>query len=267
LDIIEAMIKKILVLAAVSTVVLLFVRSLNNKDRLQESTQTLQEKVINVTPLKPIPKRTIDFEVKGQALSFSWAEATKISNIRLNSNLKNKETARELAKNNQCKNLVNGSFYDKSGEHIGLFIENGKTLSKYTVNRTFNGVFYISSDNMPYINTVSPQEEIRTALQSGPILLKDGVYRKFDIKNDDKERRTMLAIADTGVVFISIYEKNSVFRGPYLSDLPEVLKEIETKLDKKFISALNLDGGTASAFITDELTLGEISPIGSYFCF
>jgi hypothetical protein len=51
-----------------------------------------------------------------------------------------------------------------------------------------------------------------------------------------------------------------------LSELPDILQRLEDKAGLKFVDALNLDGGAHSVFVTDEVSLTELSLIGSYFC-
>lgn len=211
-------------------------------------------------------ENVINFVKGNQELEAAWVIVQDVGKMQLHSNLVDKKTARETAKESNCTNLVNGGFYSKEGKTIGLFIDEGKTVSKYKKNKTFDGIFYITSDNLPQIGTTLPGS-IRLAVQSGPILINENRGQNYSINNDRQERRIVVAIDKSKIIFLAIYEKSSVFKGPYLADLPKVLKIVEDKSGMKFESALNLDGGTASAFIINGTTLGELSLIGSYFCF
>jgi hypothetical protein len=42
---------------------------------------------------------------------------------------------------------------------------------------------------------------------------------------------------------------------------------ISEKLGWSVTEAINLDGGTASAFYTDKVYLKELNPVGSAFCY
>ncbi|MCX6724478.1 MAG: hypothetical protein NTV20_00040, partial [Candidatus Shapirobacteria bacterium] len=54
--------------------------------------------------------------------------------------------------------------------------------------------------------------------------------------------------------------------GPLLADLPQIVGEIGETLGEDFKTALNLDGGTASAFLSQKKTIKEYTLIGSFFC-
>ena len=71
---------------------------------------------------------------------------------------------------------------------------------------------------------------------------------------------------DNTLYFIIIYNENQVFDGPFLQDMPSVMSEIQKETGIVFADAINLDGGTASTFYSDEVNLSEMSPVGSFFC-
>jgi len=68
------------------------------------------------------------------------------------------------------------------------------------------------------------------------------------------------------IIFMVFFLKDSPTHGPYLDEMPSILKSISDKTGIKFKYALNLDGGLASAFQTDFLRLKEAVRIGSFFC-
>jgi hypothetical protein len=51
-----------------------------------------------------------------------------------------------------------------------------------------------------------------------------------------------------------------------LSELPEIIENINNEKNLSLENVINLDGGAHSAFISDLVSLNEASPIGSYFC-
>jgi len=154
----------------------------------------------------------------------------------------------------------------KEGEHIGLFVMEGERLSKWAKNALFNGVF--GTDNeIVFVSEGVPENDSRFAVQAGPILVKDNSAQSLKLKSDQQERRIVVGISEEGrAIFLVIFDPNSLFIGPNLSDLPSVLKMFEEKSGIKFKDALNLDGGTASAFYSPDVSLAELSPIGSFFC-
>ncbi|KKW11013.1 MAG: hypothetical protein UY49_C0010G0009, partial [Microgenomates group bacterium GW2011_GWC1_49_7] len=69
-----------------------------------------------------------------------------------------------------------------------------------------------------------------------------------------------------GFLFLTVYKEDSVFEGPLLADLPKVIQKINTEENLGIVDALNLDGGSASAFDNGETSLSELTPVGSLFC-
>lgn len=88
------------------------------------------------------------------------------------------------SKNLKLTFAMNGGMFDKNFAPQGLLIQNKKTLSVLdTTNGTGNfylkpnGIFYITTDNIPFVCTTREFKEsknIKHATQSGPMLLIDG---------------------------------------------------------------------------------------------
>ncbi|OGM75202.1 hypothetical protein A3H19_06190 [Candidatus Woesebacteria bacterium RIFCSPLOWO2_12_FULL_39_9] len=188
------------------------------------------------------------------------------SKITLLSNLEERLTAHEAYEKNGCIYLVSGGFYAQNSKHIGLFVTEYKKLSESIDNPTFNGFFTIDSSGKPKIS-LTPSEYVRVALQSGPILYKDGKPQILNLKNDENARRLVVTVNRFDqVTFIAFYNQNNPVDGPRLADLPKLLDELRKDTNLDFDWALNLDGGSHSAFITETVNLKEISSIGGYFC-
>ena len=90
-----------------------------------------------------------------------------------------------LEKNNkQLLFAMNGGMYKDDNSPLGLFIENGKTITKvnrYNGKGNFylkpNGVFYITKENKAFITSTekfTDNGRINYATQSGPMLVVDG---------------------------------------------------------------------------------------------
>lgn len=186
--------------------------------------------------------------------------------IILFSNLEEQFTSMEGKDTNGCIYLVSGGFYTQSAKFIGLFVTENKKLSDSITDPTFNGFFTIDSLGIPTITATSP-ENSRIALQSGPILYKDGKPLTLSLKNDENARRVVVTVNRLNqVTFIVFYNQNNPIDGPKLADLPKILDSLKKDTNLDFDNALNLDGGSHSAFITETVNLKEISSIGSYFC-
>lgn len=231
----------------------------------RQSSKMILSPIANI--LNSTPQSTplaVSVNDQSYEVAFVAANSDKIS---LYSNLEDKLSSNDLIKAKSCQALINAGFYTKEDKPTGLLISEGKTIEYYKRSQLFNGIYSITFDNKARIAATFPQGSTRFAIQSGPLLLVDHNYQKLTIKNDEPARRSAAALASTGqTYFFSIYNKNSNYAGPNLADLPAVLQKIENELAVDFTDAINLDGGTASAFFSDQFAISELSYIGSYFC-
>ena len=196
--------------------------------------------------------------------SYNIKYVDDVSQLKLISNLDDRRATFEII--DECRFLVNGGFYSKEYSHIGLLISEYQTISEYQSNNTFNGFIYFDTNNAPHISSSVPTS-VRVALQSGPVIMIDSKYTKLRLANDKDARRVLAATTnDDKLAFMIIYKSNSQLSGPLLADLPTVLDDIQQKESIEFVSAINLDGGSASAFYDGDTRFAESSIIGSYFC-
>lgn len=185
--------------------------------------------------------------------------------ITLLPNFSQKAASQTLIKENNCQAAVNGGFYDKEEEPIGLFIANGKVYKEEDEEDTslLTGFFYLDDTGSPHIERNSPLKSTNI-IQAGPLIINS---TPFITKVDETARRSVLAETDNGDFYaLSIIEKgDNYFLGPTLADLPPLLFSIDTPF--KIIKALNLDGGSASVFYGDDgFSLSELSTVGSIIC-
>ncbi|MDP3998408.1 MAG: phosphodiester glycosidase family protein [bacterium] len=222
--------------------------------------------VVLPSPTLVRSENIIDFEKDGMAYRAAWVETSDFKNLFLYPNFGEKLSAQKLMEQKKCRSLVSAGFYTEDDEPVGLFVSEGEVFRKRIESRLFDGVFFLENDKAQ-ITLQTPDGIPRLALQSGPVLLLDGRQMGLKIRDDKPARRVVLALGENGrIYFVIIYNKDSVLEGPYLANLPEVVKSLEGKAGFEFRDAINLDGGSASAFYTDFLTLSEFSSIGSYFC-
>ncbi len=208
-----------------------------------------------------------DLEYKGINYTVNWAEVSIPQNIVLGANLEDKKTAKSLFDENQCKVLTNGGFYTENNDYIGLLYIDDKKLSNESSDPFFNGVFYLTRSGDPGIGSGVPLTQIKHAIQSGPILVRYRAYQKLKLASDQGARRIVVALNDKkAVYFMAVFDPNSTYLGPLLTDLPEIVKKFAEEKNLSFTDALNLDGGAHSAFLAPGISLDELSPIGSYFC-
>ena len=188
-------------------------------------------------------------------------------NIFLEPNFERKEVANNLFSEDDCKVLINGGFYSEKHLPIGLFISNYEILGKYQTNNLFNGIFSINDMATPRITEETPKDPLIYAIQTGPILIANNSISKLSLARDKNARRMVAAVTGKNeLYFMAIFDPDNTFYGPRLMDLPTIISEIEDKAQIDFADAINLDGGSASAFYANDIKLSESSPIGSYFC-
>lgn len=210
--------------------------------------------------------KTIDLEEDGKTITVSWVIASP-GNVSLYPNFSEKLTSRDAKGEKNCSSLVNAGFYTKERTPIGLFVSEGRTINPFSRNRLFNGVFSIDDNGIAQITPSSPQGKITSAAQTGPVLLEEDKVQNLSGNLGDKERRMAAGITkNKEIIFATFFQKDSAYLGPTLERLPSMLLELEKKTGVDITDAINLDGGTASAFLTEDISLGELTLIGGYFC-
>jgi uncharacterized protein YigE (DUF2233 family) len=213
----------------------------------------------------PTPMRNT-VTVKSEPMGYAFVQASA-STIQLIANFSEPVSSDNLIDKHACIAGINGSFYDTENRPLGLFIANGTTLRGISNSTLMNGFFSISANHMPHISYDIPEGENRIALQSGPMLLSDAQIMRLSIRNDEHARRMVAAVtADEEIIFLTLFHPESTFDGPMLADLPAYVAAVNEKELLNITHAINLDGGSASAFHNTDTTLSELTHIGSFFC-
>lgn len=227
---------------------------------------TKQSSVTTPTPPGE-PQQMIDLEVGKKLYRATWFKVSNLQNLILHPNFEEKLKTKEIMTKGNCDHLVSAGFYTQEHQPIGLFVSEGQKKSEKVKSSLLDGVFTIDDRGTPHISTNELQEQTRLALQSGPILFKEGMIQNLTIRNDEPARRIVVAITqDNDVYFLAFYNNEAAFQGPLLAQLPKAVKIFQEKTKIKLWEALNLDGGTASAFYSESVSLSEIASVGSYFC-
>lgn len=222
--------------------------------------------IVTPTPLV-MPENTVEVNYKDREYWISWMKVREINKLFLYPNYSEKETSRSLIEKYKCQKLVNGGFYTKDDQPLGLFISEGMKLKDKTKNITMNGIFFASYEGGVGILPDFTENRTRFAVQTGPILIDNRMPKKLFLPNDIHARRMVVGLTEENeVVFLAFYNKDMPFGGPFLSDLPDILSRFQDKTGIRLVKALNLDGGSASAFYNGSFFLEELSYIGSYFC-
>jgi len=215
----------------------------------------------------PTQQEGIEIKIDERTFEAQFVVVDNAADILLLPNFEEKQTSQELLERAGCRVLFNGGYYTPEGYPTGLFVTESKQLKKYINSSLSNAVYSINDFETPRITRLVPQDSLRVALQNGPLLIENDTPIKLGSKSIEEDRRVVVGITGNNeTVFVVIYDTTSVFLGPRLEDLPRALEIFEDTSEVDLADAMNLDGGTASAFISQDLALRELSHIGSYFC-
>jgi len=145
-------------------------------------------------------------------------------------------SATEYAEHSNALITINGGFFDKNYQALGLRISNGKQHSPLK-KISWWGVFYVKN-NKAYVSGVrqfSADKNIDFAVQSGPRLLINGQIPSL---KPGRAERSALGITKDGQVIILVTDNSPISTG----ELADILKAPPLNC----VNALNLDGGSSS---------------------
>jgi uncharacterized protein YigE (DUF2233 family) len=181
-------------------------------------------------------------------------------------NFSEKKSSSIVAGEHLCSMLSNGGFYTPDSKPLGFFALGDEVLTQKITSATFNGFFWKDAQAF-HIHFNDPDQTPDWIIQSGPLIIIEGNPTKLHITNDETKRRMIVALNSSGIpIFLSVFTKDQANSGPLLSDLPQIIDRINSQENLYLMWALNLDGGSASAFISPEISLSELKPVGSFFC-
>lgn len=197
----------------------------------------------------------------------AWFKVTDSDQIMLYPNYQEKLTAQMAKDKYGCASIVSAGFYSSENKPLGLVISEKAKVADFRPSDFFNAVYSINDMATPRITSLIPQDELRVALQSGPMLVENGIAQKLQLTHDEEDRRLVVATTgDNQTVFIVFYNPASVYLGPMLADLPNQLKQFQVDNNIQIADAMNLDGGTTSVFRNGDVNLPEAALSGSFFC-
>jgi uncharacterized protein YigE (DUF2233 family) len=126
-------------------------------------------------------------------------------------------------RNEELVFAMNGGMYNKDLSPQGLYIENGKVMTKLdTTEKGYgnfylqpNGVFYLTTDNVPFIcktNDFINYQNVEYATQSGPLLLIDGqIHPKFNDGSKNVHIRNAVGILSNGNLLFAVSKEKINF--------------------------------------------------------
>lgn len=232
---------------------------------------------INTEPVevpKPIPTEIpiSEISLKSRQLRYYYRQISANEIVALIPNFEKQQSSDQIIEKNNCLFGINGGFYLPENKPLGLFEINGIKLGKYSSSRTFNGFLRQSTDNhltiLDYNTLLNISSLSNFVLQSGPLYnLNQSPKINF---TDPKSARRHLIVQDSefNTFLFSIFGTESSYDGPTLNEIYEFFEHPQIKKIADFTTALNLDGGSASAFYdqSQDVHIREIKPIGSFLC-
>jgi hypothetical protein len=140
----------------------------------------------------------------------------------------------------KCVAGVNGGYFDEDFAPVGLLIVDGRTIAPLQRARLLSGMFVATSRGMQIVRTgeFSRHADIQSAVQAGPFLVDFGRPVR-GLESTREARRTFAATAANRIALGCCSEIS-------LAQLAEIL--VDGVSDFKVHRALNLDGGSSSAF-------------------
>jgi hypothetical protein len=148
-----------------------------------------------------------------------------------------------VMKREKCVCGVNGGYFDASFDPIGLRIIDGQTIAPLRHARLITGVCLASSRGVQIMRAreFSPRQKTAVAIQCGPFLV-DSSQRVSGLNNSALARRTFAATGTKDRALLGVCSEVS------LADLAQILATTPIDPNSKITRALNLDGGSSSAF-------------------
>jgi len=143
----------------------------------------------------------------------------------------------------RCLAGVNGGYFDPNYAPIGLLIADGKAIAPLRRAGLLTGVLAASARGVQIlrIREFSRQQKADAAIQCGPFLVDLG-QRVRGLEATRTARRTFAAVARADRAALGFCSDVS------LSELAKILATTRLADDFRIERALNLDGGSSSAF-------------------
>ena len=138
---------------------------------------------------------------------------------------------------------VNGGYFDTEFKPIGLRVADGTTFSPLRRARLITGILLQSERGIDVIRVseFSGTKKIIDAVQSGPFLV-EGNKPIRGLNDSQVARRTFAGIATNDRAFLGFCSEVS------LAELANMVATMPIVADSKIRRAMNLDGGSSSAF-------------------
>ena len=169
--------------------------------------------------------------------------AAKSGKLRVIDNRNGADGLADAMRRENCLAGVNGGYFDPNFKPIGLLIADGAIVSPLTRARLLTGVLCASSNGIEIVRLreFSQKRKLDAAVECGPFLIDLG-KRIRGLDDTRSARRTFAALARGGKAALGVCSDVT------LAQLSDVLSNVGLRDDFQIWRALNLDGGSSSAF-------------------
>jgi exopolysaccharide biosynthesis protein len=153
------------------------------------------------------------------------------------------ESLSAVMKREKCICGVNGGYFDAGFMPIGLRVDDSRMFSLSRRARLITGILLQTDRGIDVIRaSESPRrEKIIAAIQSGPFLV-EASKRVRGLNDSQNARRTFAAVAANDRALLGVCSSVS------LIELANILATTPIAADSKIRRAMNLDGGSSTAF-------------------
>jgi hypothetical protein len=153
------------------------------------------------------------------------------------------ESLSEMMKRERCACGVNAGYFDAEFKPIGLRISDGRIFSPLRRARLITGILLQSTRGIDIIRVgeFSHTKKIGAAIQAGPFLV-EGSKRIRGLNDSQLARRTFAGTASDDHALLGVCSTVS------LAELANILATAPVAADYKIRRAMNLDGGSSTAF-------------------
>jgi exopolysaccharide biosynthesis protein len=199
----------------------------------RSATPGIEHRRIMLTESESNERATLDLAL------FSMKSAT----LRVIDNPSGEDNLAAVMRRENCLAGVNGGYFDPENKPVGLLISDGKVMAPLRKARLLSGVIIVANGRLQLLRVAeySPKRKATAALQCGPFLVDRG--QPVPGLNDTRPaRRTFIVAGGSDRAAIGSCS------GVTLAQLGKILATPEVAPDLKAQRALNLDGGSSSAF-------------------
>ena len=169
--------------------------------------------------------------------------STKSCTLRVLQNEGGADGLGEMMRHEKCLAGVNGGYFDENFAPLGLRMANGQMIAPLQRARLITGVLTASPRGVQIVRSreFSRRLGVTAAIQCGPFLVDRG-QPISGLNDSHRARRTFAATTNSSRALVGVCS------GVSLAELAKNLATTSLAEDFKIERALNLDGGSSSAF-------------------